>query len=182
MKILVASDIHGSLKYAKAVIDKFKSHNADRILLLGDILYHGPRNPLPEEYNPMEVAILLNEYKSKIFAVRGNCDSEVDQMVIDFNISQDYLTMILDDRCIYASHGHIYHPDNIEFIENDDVFIFGHIHLPIAKYENNKFILNPGSITLPKENNPNSFGILNEEGFKIYNLNDEVIKEISFNR
>ena len=181
MKILVVSDIHGSSYYAKKAIEKFKELKADKLLLLGDLMYHGPRNPLTKDYDPLKVSQILNEYAKDIYCVRGNCDSEVDQMLLDFNITSDYIVIVNEGRKIFVSHGHVYNPENLPLINNEDIFIFGHIHLPIAKKENNKYILNPGSIALPKENNPNSYGVFVDDCFKIFDIDDNLIKEISFN-
>lgn len=181
MKCLVASDIHGSLFYAKKVMEAFEYHQADLLVLLGDYLYHGPRNPLPTDYNPMEVAQLLNAYQSKIVAVRGNCDSEVDQMVINFDISSGQTTIILGKHRILVTHGHLFPIEKVNELEKGSIMLFGHIHLPIAKKENDCYILNPGSISLPKENNPHSYGLLTEEGFTIFSDSHDMIKSVNFN-
>ncbi len=182
MKFLVLSDIHGSQKYAQYGVDLFHSLKADKLILLGDLLYHGARNPLTEEYNPQGVAQLLNNIKEHIVAVRGNCDSEVDQMVLNFEMMQDKALIVSEDRSIFISHGHVYHPDKLPYMNKGDVFIYGHVHLPIAYKENGVYILNPGSITLPKENNPNSYGILEDDGFTIFDLDGKVIKNIQFTK
>jgi len=113
MKIFVASDIHGSAYYCRLLLEKFKQESADRILLLGDILYHGPRNDLPREYAPKQVIELLNPLKEKLFCVRGNCDTEVDQMVLNFPIFADYAVISLDNLTMYATHGHVYNNNNL---------------------------------------------------------------------
>lgn len=147
--------------------------------MLGDALYHGPRNPLPEEYKPQEVANLLNEYKHKIIAVRGNCDSEVDQMLIEYPMMSDYSIILYNNRRIFLTHGHIYNEDNLPSLNGNDVLVHGHTHLPVAKKHNNIYVLNPGSISLPKDNNPNSYAILQDDLFQIKNLEGKVIKEIT---
>ncbi len=181
MKILVISDIHGSLKYTDLALKAFVDHQADQILALGDFLYHGPRNPLTENYSPAEVLVKLNKVKDKIIAVRGNCDSEVDQMVLEFDMFRDHQTFKLGDRTVYATHGHVASPDNLPNLEKGSIFISGHIHLPVAIEKEGIFILNPGSISLPKENNPNSYGILTEDGFTIYDFDSNILKTIIFN-
>ncbi len=178
MKLMFMSDVHGSLKYAEIGLEKFKEEGATRLILLGDLMYHGPRNPLPEDYNPKEVADLLNKYKNQIVAVRGNCDSEVDQMLLEFPIMSDYTEIIMGDYKIFATHGHIYNKENMPSINKGDVFIHGHIHLPVAEMFNEVYYLNPGSITLPKENNKNSYGILEDNVFTIKDLEGKVIKSI----
>ena len=113
MKLIIASDIHGSAYYCRMLLEAFKKENADRMLLLGDVLYHGPRNDLPREYAPKAVIAMLNPLKDKIFCVRGNCDTEVDQMVLDFPVLADYAVIVLDDRLIYATHGHNYNEEKL---------------------------------------------------------------------
>lgn len=180
MKIFFISDIHGSLYYAKKALEIFKKENADYIVILGDELYHGARNPLPLEYNPKEVAQLFNEFAHKIIAVRGNCDSEIDEMVLNFPMMSTYSIVLYNNRRLFLTHGHIYNEDNLPKLSEGDVFAYGHIHIPKAEKKENIFIINPGSITFPKENNPNSYGVLEENTFKIKDLDGNVFKEISF--
>ncbi|MCT8978608.1 phosphodiesterase [Clostridium sp. CX1] len=179
MKIFFVSDIHGSIYYAKKAIEKFQEENADYIVILGDELYHGARNPLPIEYNPKEVAELLNEFSDKIIAVRGNCDSEVDEMVIKFPMMATYSMVLYEGKRLFLTHGHIYNENNLPKLRDGDVFIYGHTHIPKAEKNENIFIINPGSITFPKEDNPNSYGILEENVFKIKDLNGNIFKEIN---
>lgn len=178
MKIFFISDIHGSLYYLEKAIQLYKEEKASYIVILGDALYHGPRNPLPEDYNPQLVASLLNQYKDKIIAIRGNCDGEVDQMLIEYPMMADYSIILCNDRRLFLTHGHIYNESNLPNLSENDVLIMGHTHIPVAKKYNNIFILNPGSITLPKENNPNSYGVLEDNLFQIKDLEGNVIKEI----
>lgn len=178
MKIFFMSDIHGSLYYTKKALEGFKKENADYIAILGDELYHGARNPLPEEYNTKEVTKLLNEYSDRIIAIRGNCDSEIDELVLDFPMMSTYSVILYDDRRLFLTHGHIYNEDNLPKLRKGDVFIYGHTHVPKAEKKDGIYIINPGSITFPKENNPNSYGILEENIFKIKDLNGSVLKEI----
>ncbi len=179
MKIFFISDIHGSLFYLKKALKRFIEEEASYIIMLGDALYHGPRNPLPQDYNPQEVAILLNEYKDKIIAVRGNCDSEVDQMLIEYPMMADYSIILYNNRKIFLTHGHIYNEDNRPSLGENDILVHGHTHLPVAKKHNNIYILNPGSLALPKDNNPNSYGLLQDDLFQIKDLEGNVIKEIN---
>ncbi|MBZ9687268.1 phosphodiesterase [Clostridium estertheticum] len=178
MKIFFISDIHGSLFYLKKALKRYNEEGASYIVMLGDALYHGPRNPMPEEYNPQGVANLLNEYKNKIIAVRGNCDSEVDQMLIEYPMMADYSIILYNNKRIFLTHGHIYNEGNLPSLGENDVLVHGHTHLPVAKKHNNIYILNPGSISLPKENNPNSYAILQDDLFQIKDLEGTVIKEI----
>ena len=178
MKILFLSDIHGSLHYLEKGIDIYEKENAQYIVILGDALYHGPRNPLPKEYNPKEVASLLNKYKDKIVAVRGNCDSEVDQMMLEYPIMADYAVLLYNGKRIYVTHGHIYNKDNLPNICEGDILVYGHTHVPLAEKSNGIYVLNPGSITLPKENNPNSYGILENNLFEVKDLEGNTLKSI----
>ena len=180
MKVLTISDLHGSLEAATIIKDIIDIHKTDIILCLGDVLYHGPRNDLPKDYKPKEVILILNEYKDIIISVRGNCDTEVDQMVLDFPILSELNTFYIGKRKIIASHGHIYSQNNLPHLSKGNVFIFGHIHIPITKKENDYFILNPGSASLPKENHPKTYGILDENSYKIYTFDHKTYKEISF--
>ena len=177
---MVISDIHGSLFYLKKVIEIFEKNNYDKILILGDELYHGPRNPLPKEYNPKEAAELLNRYKNKIIAVRGNCDSEVDQMVLNFPITADYNMIFWENKKIFMTHGHIYNIDNPLPMSEGDILLYGHFHIPIIQRKNEKIFLNPGSISLPKENNPNSFGVFENGSFYIKDMEENILNEIKF--
>ncbi len=170
MKLLIASDIHGSAYCCKKLLDAFKAENADRILLLGDILYHGPRNDLPEEYSPKAVIELLNGIKEHIFCIRGNCDTEVDQMVLEFPILADYCILPVNNRIIYATHGHKYNPGNPPPLSKGDILLNGHTHIPMhAEYE--KFIyINPGSVSIPKNDTCRSYIILQDGIFFWKNL------------
>lgn len=180
MIILTISDIHGSFYYLEKALDTFHKEKADLLLILGDELYHGPRNPLPKDYNPKLVAETLNTYKDKIIAVRGNCDSEVDQMVLDYPITSDLSTIFWNNNKIIATHGHIYNKDNLPPMSSKDILIYGHTHLPLAKVQDDIFILNPGSISLPKEGNPNSYGIFKDNSFKVISFEGDLLKEVSF--
>ena len=162
MKWMIASDVHGSAYYCKKLLEAFGQEGADRLVLLGDILYHGPRNDLPPEYAPKEVIALLTPYKDRIFCVRGNCDTEVDQMVLPFPILADYAVLSQGDRLIYATHGHVYNPGNLPPLQPGDVLLMGHTHVPMDKEENGLLFLNPGSVSIPKEQSPHSYMILEE--------------------
>lgn len=182
MKYLVISDIHGSLDAIIAMEDALKQHGIKRIICLGDILYHGPRNPLPDNYNPQGVFTKLNQYAKDIIGVRGNCDSEVDQMVIEFPITADYNNLYLGDKKVFLSHGHIYGPDNMPLLHKGDIFISGHIHLPIATTQDEIYVLNPGSCALPKGGHPKTYAVLDESSFTIYTLDHQVYKAIAFKK
>lgn len=180
MEYIVISDLHGSLEAANIVIEAIKHHNINRVLCLGDILYHGPRNTLPIDYNPKEVINILNSVSNKITAIKGNCDSEVDQMVLQFPILADYNQFYIGNKKLFMTHGHIYSTENTSHLDKGDIFLFGHVHLPIAEIQNDIYILNPGSSSLPKQNHPKTYAILNDNGFIIYTFDHKIYKEIAF--
>ncbi len=180
MKLFVISDIHGSLECLKKALNAFEEEQADMILVLGDVLYHGPRNPIPNSYDPQSVAELLNNLKNKIIAVRGNCDSEVDQMLLEYPIMSDFSTVFWNERRIFITHGHLYNKDKLPNICPGDILIHGHTHIPLAEIHQGIFVLNPGSITFPKENYPNTYGIFEDNSFKIKSFDQEIIKDIIF--
>lgn len=178
MKLLFASDIHGSAFDAQNLKNKFFSENADKLVICGDILYHGPRNDLPTDYNPKKVIEIMNSLSNNIIAVRGNCDSEVDQMVLDFPMMADYALIYADDIRMYITHGHIYNSENNLKLSDDDILISGHTH--ILKAENNGYYhLNPGSVSLPKENNPKTYMIYENRTFTIKTFDNEIIKTLT---
>lgn len=177
MKIFFISDIHGSLSNLKEALNCFEKEQADKLVILGDVMYHGPRNPLPDEYKPAEVADLLNKYKKQIVAVRGNCDSEVDQMLIEYPMMETYAIIQLEERALFLSHGHIYNPDELPPLNNGDIFAFGHVHLPIAEKRGDVYIFNPGSIALPKQDNPRSYGIFADNTLCVKTFDGEIVCE-----
>ena len=144
MKVLFASDIHGSAYYCRKLLEIYQKSGAGRLVLLGDILYHGPRNDLPKEYAPKQVIAMLNEYKNQIYAVRGNCDTEVDQMVLEFPLLADYALLELNGKTFYATHGHVYNQDNLPPMMLGDILIHGHTHLLKAEKAGDITVLNPG--------------------------------------
>lgn len=172
MKLFFASDLHGSLVATHKVIEQFEASNADWLILLGDILYHGPRNPLPEHYAPPKVAECLNQYATKIIAVQGNCDSEVDQMMLTFPLMARWQQVLLSDRRLFLTHGHHYNPNNLPALTAGDVFVYGHTHLPQAEKIAEIYCFNPGSASLPKGGYPASFGIKTGDTLQILTLNE----------
>lgn len=178
MKILVASDIHGSAYYCRRLLEAYEREEADRLLLLGDILYHGPRNDLPREYEPKEVIALLNQRKDEIYAVRGNCEAEVDQMVLQFPVLADYCLLPLRSKMIYATHGHIYNEGNLPPLKAGDVLLHGHTHVFRAQQREGYILLNPGSVSIPKEGNVPTYGVLEDGRFTIKDLQGEKITAI----
>ena len=163
MKLLIASDIHGAAGYCRALLAAWDREGADRLLLLGDLLYHGPRNDLPREYAPKEVIPLLNGKKEKLLCVRGNCDAEVDQMVLDFPILADYAVLPVGGRLVYATHGHVHNLKNLPPLAPGDVLLHGHTHVPAwTEFGQGNLYLNPGSVSIPKEDSPHSYMTLEE--------------------
>ena len=157
MKLMIASDIHGSEFWCRKLLEAFENEKADRILLLGDILYHGPRNDLPLGYAPKKVIELLNAIKDKIFCVRGNCDTEVDQMVLDFPVLADYAAIPVGERIIYATHGHIYNEGKLPPLCKGDILLNGHTHIPKCSEHKDYIYMNCGSVSIPKEDSPHSY-------------------------
>lgn len=178
MKYIIASDIHGSFTYAEKLINAFLEEKADKILLLGDILYHGPRNDLPDGYSPKKVFELLNSYKNDILCVRGNCDAEVDQMVLEFPIMADYLIISNKNNMVFATHGHIYNENALPPLKKGDVLLHGHTHLTVVKDLGDVTYINPGSIALPKDGN-NGYIIFENGKFIFKNVNGEVLNEFN---
>lgn len=177
MKYVVASDIHGSLFYTNQLIELFKLEEADKLILLGDLYYHGPRNPLPKDYNPMEVCKILNEYKDKILCVKGNCDAEVDEMISEFKFSGN-LILRINNKMFFFTHGHHYNIDNKPSAV--DVCVYGHFHTGFIKEEDNMIFVNSGSITLPKNNTPHSYLTIDEEYICLKDLSGDIIDKIKY--
>lgn len=165
MKFMIASDIHGSAYYCGLLLEALAAEGADRLLLLGDILYHGPRNDLPRDYAPKRVTEQLGGVKEKIFCVRGNCDTEVDQMVLPFPIMADYAVIPLKDRLIYATHGHIFNTGNLPPLMQGDILLHGHTHVPVCRDCGFYTYMNPGSVSIPKEGSCHSYMLLEDGHF-----------------
>lgn len=175
MKLMVASDIHGSAFYADKMAKRFTEEKADILLLLGDLLYHGPRNDLPKDYNPKEVINILNGLKKDIISVRGNCDSEVDQMVLEFPILADYSLILLGDKKIYATHGHNINKENMINKSENTILLHGHTHIPVCEECDGFIYMNPGSISIPKENSKHAYMIMEEDMAVWKGLDGEVL-------
>ena len=180
MKILIASDIHGSARYCRELVDLYHASGAERMLLLGDLLYHGPRNDLPEEYAPKEVIRMLSDLRDEIFAVRGNCEAEVDQMVLPFPVMADYciLPVCAGTRILYATHGHVYHEGNRPPMKKWDILLHGHTHVWKAEKRDGFYLLNPGSVSLPKEGNSRTCAFLEEDIFTVTDLSGKELCSI----
>lgn len=177
MKWFVASDIHGSAYYCKELLERFNAEKADKILLLGDILYHGPRNDLPKDYAPKEVIAMLNPLKDKIICVRGNCDTEVDQMVLDFPILADYGIISVEEQIIYATHGHKYNKENLPPLSKGDILLCGHTHVPACEQKDQYIYMNTGSVSIPKENSHHGYMTIENGRFLWKDLQGTVMLE-----
>lgn len=179
MKLFIMSDIHGSSYFLKKAIECFKNEQASSIIILGDQLYHGPRNDLPREYNPKACIEMLNKLSTKIIAVRGNCDAEVEEMVLNYPLSSTYSFLMLGEKRIFLTHGHIYNDEKYPPLCKGDSLFLGHTHIPVAYKKDGITFINPGSISIPKENNPHTYGILENNVFTIKTLDGEEFKKIS---
>ena len=172
MKLMIASDLHGSAYNCRLLLEAFRQSKADRLVLLGDLLYHGPRNPLPQEYDPPAVTAMLNDVSDHLLCVRGNCDAEVDQMVLKFPILAEYAFLSVDGINLCATHGHNYGPDNPPPLRKGDYLLCGHIHLPVRRELDGIMYLNPGSLALPKEETPRSYMVLENGRFSWHRLDN----------
>ena len=151
MKLVIASDIHGSAFWCGKLMELVEKEQPDKLILLGDLLYHGPRNDLPRDYAPKQVIPMLSKYAHKILAVRGNCEAEVDQMVLPFPCMSDYAVLSADGQTFYLTHGHLYNPDKLPPLEPGSVFLSGHTHVKLDEVRQGVRCLNPGSVSIPKD-------------------------------
>ena len=177
MKWMIASDIHGSAYYCRKLLAAYQSERTQRLLLLGDVLYHGPRNDLPQEYAPKEVIAMLNGMKDEILCVRGNCDTEVDQMVLDFPILADYALITTEKHTIYATHGHVFNENNHPPLRSGDILLHGHTHVPKCTVHDTYTYMNPGSVSIPKEGSHHGYMILENNKFIWKDLDGNIIYE-----
>lgn len=176
MKWFIASDIHGSAYYCEKLLENYKKENADRILLLGDILYHGPRNDLPRDYAPKRVIEMLNPLRDIILSVRGNCEAEVDQMVLSFPVLADYALLPTEKNLIFVTHGHTWNNTNLPAIKSGDILLHGHTHVPVCEEYPTHIYINPGSVSIPKEDSPHSYMIFEDNTFLWKNLEGETYR------
>lgn len=179
MKLMIASDLHGSAFYCEKLINAFNSEGAERLLFLGDVLYHGPRNDLPEGYAPKKVISMLNELSDRIICVRGNCDGEVDDLVLDFPVLAEYAIIYNDDlggRMIFATHGHHYNAQNIPKLKAGDILLHGHTHVPCFEEHGGILVINPGSVSIPKNGSEHSYIILDGKEFVRKSLDGDILE------
>ena len=175
MKLMFASDIHGSRSAMEAILRQYRAEGASRLVLLGDLLYHGPRNDLPDAYDPKAVTALLNEAKNELLCVRGNCDAEVDQMVLEFPIQADYALFDLDGVTAFVTHGHLFHLDHLPPHKDGDLLIHGHTHVSVVEKKDGMTYINPGSAALPKNGQPRSYMIYEDGAFTVKTLEGEAV-------
>ena len=177
MKLFIASDLHGSAFYTAMMLEQFKKSGAEQLLLLGDILYHGPRNDLPEEYAPKKVIEELNPLKNYLLCVRGNCDTEVDQMVLQFPVLADYIVVETGKHTIYCTHGHKYGEDNPLPMSDGSILLCGHTHVPKCTDHGNFIYMNPGSVSIPKENSHHGYMTYEDGVFLWKDFDGNIIRE-----
>ncbi len=170
-RLIAASDLHGSAHWCRLLLQAFSAEQPERLILLGDLLYHGPRNSLPDDYNPKEVINLLNTVSDRLLCVRGNCDARVDQAVLHFPILADYAVIRAAGRLIYATHGDVYRQDNPPPLCPGDILLHGHTHIPCwQSFGSNNLCLNPGSVSLPKGGSPHSYLLISDSVLQWKNL------------
>ena len=180
MKALIASDLHGDADCCAALLEKYREEQADELVLLGDLLYHGPRNDLPAGYRPKEVIAMLSGLKKPPICVRGNCEAEVDQMVLPFPVMAEYARLYVDGLHVYATHGHHASPDALPKLETGDTFLYGHTHLYEArKNEDGILLVNPGSVSLPKGGNPKTYAMYENGCFTVYDFEGNILASVS---
>ena len=179
MKLMIASDIHGSYLYCEKMLEAYRREGAEKLILLGDLLYHGPRNDLPEGYAPKKVIELLNGHKQEILCVAGNCEAPVDQMVLEFPVLADYGILYVEGRMVFFTHGHVHNEEHLPMLKAGDILLHGHTHVPALEKREGYIYLNPGSVSIPKENSAHSYMTYEEGVFSLKELGGEVIRELS---
>ncbi len=180
MRLMIASDIHGSAYYCEKMLEAYRAEKAERLLLLGDLLYHGPRNDLPRDYAPKRVIKLLNAYKNDILCVRGNCEAEVDQMVLEFPVLAEYAFVALEKGAIFMTHGHNFNESKLPPLHKGDILLNGHTHVPKCTEHENFVYMNPGSTSIPKENSPHGYMIYENGLFLWKDFSGEIYKEYRY--
>ncbi|MCI6731451.1 MAG: phosphodiesterase [Lachnospiraceae bacterium] len=175
MKLMFASDIHGSAYYCRKMLERFEKEQPEKLILLGDLLYHGPRNDLPKDYAPKEVIGMLNGIKKELLCVRGNCEAEVDQMVLEFPVLADYMVMFEAGHMFFITHGHLFNKEKVPMLKSGDILIHGHTHIQAMEDCGDFFYINPGSVSIPKAGNQHSYMMYEDGTFTIRNLQGEDI-------
>ena len=172
---MFASDIHGSAYYCRKMLERFEKEQPEKLILLGDLLYHGPRNDLPKDYAPKEVIGMLNGIKKELLCVRGNCEAEVDQMVLEFPVLADYMVMFEAGHMFFITHGHLFNKEKVPMLKSGDILIHGHTHIQAMEDCGDFFYINPGSVSIPKAGNQHSYMMYEDGTFTIRNLQGEDI-------
>ncbi len=180
MKYMILSDLHGSYAAFEKCARAFEAEKADYLVLLGDYLNHGPRNEIPAGYDPPRLAAALNELKTRIIAIRGNCDSEVDGMLLDFPHTADYGNLIALGRRVFLTHGHLWSPEKLPALQEGDIFVSGHTHIPILAEKNGVILVNPGSPSIPKGNSEAGYALICTECVALKSLAGAEIARFSF--
>ncbi len=178
MVLVVASDLHGSLIWTQRLVDACEAEKASHLLLLGDLLYHGPRNPLPDSYNPKEVAELLNRNAESIMALRGNCDAEVDSMVLNFPLVESAY-LLLDSHRFVCTHGHIYNDERLPPLAQGDILLYGHSHVYCMEKRDGFSVMNPGSVSLPKLDRPHTYLVYRDGLCRIRDFEGNVLETLA---
>lgn len=181
MKLMIASDIHGSAMWCEKLLSAYREEKADKLVLLGDLLYHGPRNNLPDNYSCKSVIALLNDIKDELLCVKGNCDSDVDQMVLDFPIMAEYAYISLGKVNIFATHGHKFNPKNLPPLKKGDILLNGHTHIPACQEIGDVVYMNPGSVSLPKENSHHGYMIFENDSFYWRDFDGKTVNSYTLN-
>ena len=178
MKFFIASDIHGAAKAAEKMKDMFEKEDADRLILLGDLLYHGPRNDIPADYDTRKTTEILNSLSDRIIWVRGNCDSEVDEMVLDFPVIPAFV-LDTDGKLIFFTHGHVFNRENLPYKKFKDILVSGHTHIGGFDYGDEALFINPGSIGIPKDGTCGSYLTLSKDTFTLKDLDGKIIRTVT---
>lgn len=178
MKWIIASDIHGSAAHCRSLLEAYKNEGGEKLILLGDILYHGPRNDLPDEYGPKSVIEMLNEMKDEILCVRGNCDAEVDQMVLNFPIMAEYALLPIGNRTVFITHGHKFNTSNPPSLKDGDILLHGHTHIPVCE-DHGYIYMNPGSTSIPKKGSAFSYMTFDGKIFEWKTLEGKICNSFS---
>ena len=176
MKIMIASDLHGSAYYCEKLLEAWKKEQPEKLLLLGDLLYHGPRNDLPKDYAPKQVISMLNGIKDEILCVRGNCEAEVDQMVLEFPVLADYCIIYEGTHMLFATHGHVHNEKNVPPLKKGDILLHGHTHVPKCTVHEDYIYMNPGSVSIPKEGSAHGYMTMEDGVFLWKTLDGEIYK------
>lgn len=179
MKLMIISDTHGFYEPTKKAFEIFEKNKSDYMIILGDIVYHGPRNDINEYYEPKKIVDFLNKYANKIIAIKGNCDAEIDSMILNFSLVENSIIFI-GNRKIFLTHGHVYNEHNMPLLNERDILIRGHFHIPLLLSQDGVYVASPGSIGVPKANSKPSYIIIDDYGLKIYTLDGEKIEELDF--